>query len=95
MLCWAIVVSSVLATAPHRHFTILVSAAGGRVFMCGFMSGVHIEEEEEGEVVDYSVRGRLLRLLERVKKIRQKKVEEEPEPEEDKKPSEPPQMFHT
>uniref|UniRef100_A0A3Q2YEG7 Ryanodine receptor 1a (skeletal) n=1 Tax=Hippocampus comes TaxID=109280 RepID=A0A3Q2YEG7_HIPCM len=48
---------------------------------------VHIEEEEEEEVVDYSVRGRLLRLLERVKKIRQKKVEEEPEPEEDKKPT--------
>lgn len=39
--------------------------------------------------MDNSVRGRLLRLLERVKKIREKKVEVEPEPQEDKKPSEP------
>ncbi len=52
------------------------------------LSGVHIEEEEEEEEVDNSVRGRLLRLLEKVKKFREKKVEVEPEPQEDKKPSE-------
>lgn len=50
--------------------------------------GVHIEEEEQEEEVDNSVRGRLLRLLERVKKFREKRVEEEPEPQEDTKPSE-------
>ncbi|KAM3601866.1 uncharacterized protein V6R79_020261 [Siganus canaliculatus] len=49
--------------------------------------GVHIEEEEEEEEVDNSVRGRLLRLLEKVKNLREKKVEVEPEPQEDKKPS--------
>lgn len=38
--------------------------------------------------MDNSVRGRLVRLLEKVKKFREKKVEEEPEPQEDKKPSE-------
>lgn len=38
--------------------------------------------------MDNSVRGRLLRLLEKVKKFREKKVEVEPEPQEDKKPSE-------
>lgn len=53
------------------------------------LSGVHIEEEEQEEEVDNSVRGRLLRLLEKVKKFREKKVEVEPEPQEDKKPSEP------
>lgn len=51
-------------------------------------SGVHIEEEEEEEEVDNSLRGRLLRLLEKVKKFKEKKVEVEPEPQEDKKPSE-------
>ncbi|KAI9548377.1 Ryanodine receptor 1 [Dissostichus eleginoides] len=49
--------------------------------------GVHIEEQEEEEEVDNSVRGRLVRLLEKVKKVREKKVEVEPEPQEDKKPS--------
>lgn len=38
--------------------------------------------------MDNSVRGRLLRLLVKVKKFREKKVETEPEPQEDKKPSE-------
>ncbi len=52
-------------------------------------SGVHIEEEEEEEEVDNSVRGRLFRLLEKVKKFREKKVEVEPEPPEDHKPSKP------
>lgn len=47
-----------------------------------------MEEEEEEEEVDNSVRGRLLRLLEKVKKLREKKVEVELEPQEDKKPSE-------
>ncbi|KAG7516593.1 ryanodine receptor 1-like isoform X2 [Solea senegalensis] len=49
--------------------------------------GVHIEEEEQEEEVDNSVRGRLLRLLEKVNQFREKKVELEPEPQEDKKPS--------
>uniref|UniRef100_A0A3Q3BSM2 Ryanodine receptor 1a (skeletal) n=1 Tax=Kryptolebias marmoratus TaxID=37003 RepID=A0A3Q3BSM2_KRYMA len=49
--------------------------------------GVHIEEEEHEEEVDNSLRGRLRRLLEKVKKFREKKVEVEPEPQEDKKPS--------
>lgn len=40
--------------------------------------------------MDNSVRGRLLRLLEKVKKFREKKVEVELEPQEDKKPSESP-----
>ncbi|XP_051973037.1 LOW QUALITY PROTEIN: ryanodine receptor 1 [Xyrauchen texanus] len=48
--------------------------------------GVHIDEEEEEEVVDNSVRGRILRLVEKVKNLR-KKPEAEPEPEEEKKPS--------
>ncbi|XP_050977785.1 ryanodine receptor 1 isoform X2 [Labeo rohita] len=48
--------------------------------------GVHIEEEEQEEEVDNSLRGRLLRLVEKVKNLR-KKPEAEPEPEEDKKPS--------
>lgn len=56
--------------------------------LCFFISpGVHIEEEEQEEEVDNSLRGRLLRLLEKVKKFREKKVEVEPEPQEDKKPS--------
>lgn len=38
--------------------------------------------------MDNSLRGRLLRLLEKVKKVRDKKVEVDPEPQEDKKPSE-------
>ncbi|MEQ2233165.1 Ryanodine receptor 1, partial [Ilyodon furcidens] len=49
--------------------------------------GVHIEEEEQEEEVDNSLRGRLCRLLERVKKFREKNVEVELEPQEDKKPS--------
>ncbi|KAK5599087.1 hypothetical protein CRENBAI_026085 [Crenichthys baileyi] len=49
--------------------------------------GVHIEEEEQEEEVDNSLRGRLRRLLERVKKFRDKNVEVELEPQEDKKPS--------
>lgn len=48
---------------------------------------MHIEEEEQEEEVDNSLRGRLVRLLEKVKKFREKKVELEPEPQEDKKPS--------
>lgn len=52
------------------------------------LSGVHIEEEEQEEEVDNTLRGRLLRMLEKVKKFREKKVEVEPEPQEDKKPSE-------
>ncbi|XP_072515634.1 ryanodine receptor 1 [Salminus brasiliensis] len=49
--------------------------------------GVHIEEEEEEEQVDTSLRGRLLRLLEKVKSLRRRKQEAEPEPEDEKKPS--------
>lgn len=41
--------------------------------------------------MDNSLRGRLCRLLEKVKKFREKKVDVEPEPQEDKKPSE---LFH-
>lgn len=41
--------------------------------------------------MDNSLRGRLRRLLEKVKKFREKKVDVEPEPQEDKKPSE---RFH-
>lgn len=48
--------------------------------------GVHIEEEEQEDVVDTSLRGRLLSLVEKVRSLR-KKPEAEPEPEEDKKPS--------
>lgn len=64
-------------------------------FMKASLPGVHIEEEEQEEEVDNSVRGRLLRLLERVKKFREKRVEEEPEPQEDTKPSELVQIPHT
>ncbi|XP_062393175.1 LOW QUALITY PROTEIN: ryanodine receptor 1-like, partial [Sardina pilchardus] len=48
--------------------------------------GVHIEEEEEEEEVDNSLRGRLVRMLEKVKNLRKKKEETEPEPEEEAKP---------
>uniref|UniRef100_A0A672NYN4 Ryanodine receptor 1 n=1 Tax=Sinocyclocheilus grahami TaxID=75366 RepID=A0A672NYN4_SINGR len=48
--------------------------------------GVHIEEDEQEEELDTSLRGRLLRLVTKVKSLR-KKPEAEPEPEEDKKPS--------
>ncbi|KAI1903502.1 hypothetical protein AGOR_G00027850 [Albula goreensis] len=49
--------------------------------------GVHIEEEEVEEEVDTSLRGRLLSLVEKIKKLRKKKQEEEPEAEEEPKPS--------
>ncbi|XP_036440578.1 ryanodine receptor 1-like isoform X1 [Colossoma macropomum] len=49
--------------------------------------GVHVEEEEEEEEVDTSLRGRLLKLVEKVKNLRKKQEEEEPEPEEEPKPS--------
>ena len=39
------------------------------------------------EEVDNSLRGRLVRLLAKVKNIRKKKEETEPEPEEEAKPS--------
>ena len=52
------------------------------------ISGVHLEEEEEEEEVDTTVRGRLLKLVEKVKNLRKKQEEEEPEPEEEPKPSE-------
>lgn len=51
-------------------------------------SGVHVEEEADEEVVEASLRGRLLSLVEKVKNLRKKKEEEEPEPEEEPKPSE-------
>ncbi|XP_046876649.1 ryanodine receptor 1 isoform X4 [Hypomesus transpacificus] len=49
--------------------------------------GVHIEEEEEEEEVDNSLRGRLLRMLEKVRTFRRRKIEEESKPEEEAKPS--------
>ncbi|XP_064208546.1 ryanodine receptor 1-like isoform X4 [Anguilla rostrata] len=49
--------------------------------------GVHIEEEEEEAEVDTSLRGRLLSLVDKVRSFRRKKVEEEPEPAEEPKPS--------
>ncbi|XP_046719892.1 ryanodine receptor 1-like isoform X1 [Silurus meridionalis] len=49
--------------------------------------GIHLEEEEEEEEVDISLKGRLLKLVERVKKLRKQQEEEEPEPEEEPKPS--------
>ncbi|XP_051788410.1 ryanodine receptor 1-like isoform X7 [Erpetoichthys calabaricus] len=49
--------------------------------------GVHIEEEEEEEEQDTSFRGRLLSLLDKVKNLRKKKVEEEAETAEETKPS--------
>lgn len=51
------------------------------------MSGVHIEEEEVEEELDMSLKGRLLRMLDKWRHLRKKKVEEE-EPEEETKPSE-------
>ncbi|KAG5284985.1 hypothetical protein AALO_G00032720 [Alosa alosa] len=48
--------------------------------------GVHIEEEEVEEEVDNSLRGRLVRMLEKVKSLRKKKEETEPELEEEAKP---------
>ncbi|XP_047660704.1 ryanodine receptor 1 isoform X4 [Tachysurus fulvidraco] len=49
--------------------------------------GIHVEEEEEEEHVDTSLRGRFFRLLEKVKRLRRRKQETELEPEEEKKPS--------
>ena len=49
---------------------------------------MHIEEEEEEEEVDNSLRGRLLRMLEKVRTFRRRKIEEESKPEEEAKPSE-------
>ncbi|KAF3706490.1 Ryanodine receptor 1 [Channa argus] len=49
--------------------------------------GVHIEEEEEEKEVDNSLHGRLLRLLDKVKKFRDRKIEMDSEPQEDEKPS--------
>ncbi|XP_028825170.1 ryanodine receptor 1-like isoform X5 [Denticeps clupeoides] len=48
--------------------------------------GIHIEEEEEEEEVDASLRGRLLHLVEKIKSLRQKKEEKEPESNEETKP---------
>lgn len=69
----------------HLQFTLQIAAYN--ILFNSPLSGVHIEEEEQEEEVDNSVRGRLFRLLEKVKKFREKKVELEPEPQEDKKPS--------
>ncbi|KAF5896903.1 ryanodine receptor 1-like isoform X3, partial [Clarias magur] len=50
--------------------------------------GIHLEEEEEEEEVEMSLKGRLLKLVERVKNLRkQPQEEEEPEPDEEPKPS--------
>ncbi|KAF4082236.1 hypothetical protein AMELA_G00149190 [Ameiurus melas] len=49
--------------------------------------GIHVEEEEEEEHVDTSLRGRFFRLLEKVKRLRRRKQETQKEPEEEKKPS--------
>ncbi|XP_060765620.1 ryanodine receptor 1 isoform X1 [Neoarius graeffei] len=49
--------------------------------------GIHVEEEEEEEHVDTSLRGRFFRLLEKMKRLRRRKQEAEMEPEEEKKPS--------
>ncbi|XP_046891412.1 ryanodine receptor 1b isoform X3 [Hypomesus transpacificus] len=48
--------------------------------------GVNIEQEEEEEEVDTSLRGRLVSLVDKVKNLRQKKEVEEPEEEEEVKP---------
>ncbi|XP_064408728.1 ryanodine receptor 1 isoform X5 [Latimeria chalumnae] len=48
--------------------------------------GIHIEEEEQEEEEDTSLRGRLMSLLDKVKKLR-KKEEEGPSSEEETKPS--------
>lgn len=79
---WSVFTSCIkcaLKNCPYRYIDLLKT----------LISGVHIEEEEQEEEVDNSVRGRLLRLLERVKKFREKKEEVESEPQEDKKPSKP------
>lgn len=95
MLCWHTVVSLHLQykVYRHQHLKLTQQMAGlNKSYSILFktsLSGVHIEEEEQEEEVDNSVRGRLRRLLEKVKKFREKKVEVEPEPQEDKKPSEP------
>ncbi|KAM6946397.1 ryanodine receptor 1-like [Aplochiton taeniatus] len=49
--------------------------------------GVHIEEEEEEEKVDSSIRGRLLSLVEKLRNFRKKTIEVEIEAVEDTKPS--------
>ncbi|TSL75312.1 Ryanodine receptor 2 [Bagarius yarrelli] len=49
--------------------------------------GIHLEEEEEEEEVDISLKGRLIKLVERVKNLRKQQEEEEPEPDEEPKPS--------
>lgn len=49
--------------------------------------GIHIEEEEVEEEVDTSLRGRLLSLVDKVRNLRAKKEGEEPEVEEEPKPS--------
>uniref|UniRef100_A0A4W5JEC3 Ryanodine receptor 1a (skeletal) n=1 Tax=Hucho hucho TaxID=62062 RepID=A0A4W5JEC3_9TELE len=51
-----------------------------------FHCGVHIEEEEVEEELDMSLKGRLLRMLDKLRHLRKKKVEEE-EPEQETKPS--------
>uniref|UniRef100_A0A674CVY4 Ryanodine receptor 1 n=1 Tax=Salmo trutta TaxID=8032 RepID=A0A674CVY4_SALTR len=51
-----------------------------------FHCSVHIEEEEVEEELDMSLKGRLLRMLDKWRHLRKKKVEEE-EPEEETKPS--------
>ncbi|XP_071024256.1 ryanodine receptor 1-like isoform X2 [Oncorhynchus clarkii lewisi] len=49
--------------------------------------GVHIEEEEVEEELDMSLKGRLFRILDKLRHLRKKKVEEAPEPVEETKPS--------
>ncbi|TMS07041.1 Ryanodine receptor 1 [Larimichthys crocea] len=49
--------------------------------------GIHIEEEAEEEEVDTSLGGRLLSLVDKIKNLRKKKEEEQPEVEEEAKPS--------
>nr|XP_046173098.1 ryanodine receptor 1-like [Oncorhynchus gorbuscha] len=51
-----------------------------------FHCSVHIEEEEVEEELDMSLKGRLLRMLDKLRHLRKKKVEEE-KPEEENKPS--------
>ncbi|XP_036824122.1 ryanodine receptor 1-like [Oncorhynchus mykiss] len=51
-----------------------------------FHCSVHIEEEEVVEELDMSLKGRLLRMLDKLRHLRKKKVEEE-KPEEENKPS--------
>ncbi|CAB1315998.1 unnamed protein product [Coregonus sp. 'balchen'] len=49
--------------------------------------GVHIEEEEVEEELDMSLKGRLFRMVDKLRHLRKKKVEEAPEPVEETKPS--------